>query len=352
MDVYNLINSKAIAEHCRKIQHQFNIEEIAILIYRNKSMNIEEKIQAYNELIRDYEDMPMIKHFHCGPYDSVKNVIKIEIERLKDVYSKLKSSNENSYYMYGAYYISSGRYDEIFKAYNKFDDVMKEIVREITEDNDIGEFNIVKKSFTDDYKITAEYYVKNKKETLVNVYDSKNSNPDIGTIFLNLPTPFKKGDLLCSNENAPFYKGYIHKSNNVFCLNWLITWDRNLNERLVNGYCDYSDMMGNGYYIYEDDLIIEECFEYDSWEYFEGKLIGMQRLLKGVKNLLQGEINLDLFVQTYNVMRKESLYNHLNYYTYEGRELAGFNKEDIEKMKKELDESIEMFDFRKLYEME
>ena len=99
--------------------------------------------------------------------------------------------------------------DDLFESLSITKNETIKIVREITEDNDIGEFNIVKKSFTDDYKITAEYYVKDKKETLVNVYDSKNSNPDIGTIFLNLPTPFKKGDLLCSNENAPFYKGYI-----------------------------------------------------------------------------------------------------------------------------------------------
>lgn len=31
MDIYNLINSKAISEHCRKIKHQFNTEELAEL---------------------------------------------------------------------------------------------------------------------------------------------------------------------------------------------------------------------------------------------------------------------------------------------------------------------------------
>ena len=45
MDIYNLINSKAIAEHCRKIKHQFNKEELAVLIYRNKYMSVDEKEQ-------------------------------------------------------------------------------------------------------------------------------------------------------------------------------------------------------------------------------------------------------------------------------------------------------------------
>lgn len=29
MNAYNLINSKAIAKHCRKIQHKLNTEELA-----------------------------------------------------------------------------------------------------------------------------------------------------------------------------------------------------------------------------------------------------------------------------------------------------------------------------------
>ena len=65
MDIYSLINSKAIAKHCRKIKHEFNLEEIAILISRCKSIDIEKKINFYNEAIEEFEDMPMIKHLHC-----------------------------------------------------------------------------------------------------------------------------------------------------------------------------------------------------------------------------------------------------------------------------------------------
>ena len=43
----NLINSKAISEHCRKIKHKFNTEELAVLIYRNRTMSIDEKISIF-----------------------------------------------------------------------------------------------------------------------------------------------------------------------------------------------------------------------------------------------------------------------------------------------------------------
>ena len=39
-DEYDLINSKVISEYCRSIKHKFNTEELAVLVYRNKTMTI------------------------------------------------------------------------------------------------------------------------------------------------------------------------------------------------------------------------------------------------------------------------------------------------------------------------
>ena len=85
MDIYNLINSKAIQEHCRKIGHKFNTEELTVLIYRNKKMSVEDKIKAYQELIEKYEDMEVIERINCKHYDSVKDMIRGEIKRIKEL---------------------------------------------------------------------------------------------------------------------------------------------------------------------------------------------------------------------------------------------------------------------------
>lgn len=106
MDIYNLINSKAIAEHCRKIKHQFNTEELAVLIYRNKYMSVDEKIQAYNELITYYPDMQVIERFNCSHYDSVRDLIRGEITRLNTLVDKLKLDETDVIYTYEAYYKS------------------------------------------------------------------------------------------------------------------------------------------------------------------------------------------------------------------------------------------------------
>ncbi len=36
-DNYDLINSKAIGDYCRKIKYKFNTEELAVLVFRKKN---------------------------------------------------------------------------------------------------------------------------------------------------------------------------------------------------------------------------------------------------------------------------------------------------------------------------
>ena len=289
----------------------------------------------YQELIENYEDMPMIEHLHCGPYDSIKDdVIKPEIKRLEYTENKLLTKDDDYFYNCRICYISSGNYESDCHIRRTYEEVLNDITKEIEEDNDIAEFKIMKKSFTTNYEATAEFIVKDKQPIMIDIYDSDDSDPDISTIFLNMPTPFKKGDLLCSNSNVPFWNGYIPRNNNVFVLDWLITWDSNLEKRLAKGNCDDSDMGGNGYFIDDNRVIFEHCFDYDSWEYFEGTLTAMERILKGIQSLLKDEISIDLFLEAYDEMKREQEKNCLDWFTDEGLKLAGFSERDIQRMKK------------------
>ena len=53
LDDYDLINSKAISDYCRKIKYQFNTEELAVLVYRNRKMDIKEKVMDFINMIYD-----------------------------------------------------------------------------------------------------------------------------------------------------------------------------------------------------------------------------------------------------------------------------------------------------------
>ena len=247
MDVYKLINSKAIAEHCRKIQHKFNTEELAVLIYRNKYMSVDENVQAYNELMTDYPDMPVIERFNCRHYDSVRDLIKSEINRLNTLVDKLKLDEPDVIYTYEAYYKSISMYrdySKIANLYNTFSETITAVTEEIKEDDDVLMFKLYKTSLINDFpNIVAKYILNEDKQIkMVNLYDIKQINLNIDNIFLNLPTPFKRGDILVGYGDVPYRDDVLPDKKEIFVLDWLYTWKDDLDEKLSKGNFDSSDM--------------------------------------------------------------------------------------------------------------
>ena len=120
MDIYSLINSKAIQEHCRKIKHKFNTQELTVLIHRNKRMSIDEKITAYQELITDYPDMEVIERMNCKHYDSVKDMIKEEIQRVRNLKQEMQTESENMIYNYETFYRDCQKFKESNNLYKTY----------------------------------------------------------------------------------------------------------------------------------------------------------------------------------------------------------------------------------------
>ena len=342
MDIYGLINSKAIQDHCRKIKHKFNILELTVLIYRNKKMSVEEKICAYKKLITDYEDMKIIKNYRTENHNTVKEMIKSEIERVEKLVEILKRDEEDIIYTYNYYCKNSysigiveGQ-NEYNNIYRKFKEVKNAIEEEIKEDeeNEILSFFIRKRTLRehkDNFEIKADYILdENRNLKLINVYDLKSGYLDINMFCINLPVPFKRGDLLVSTSYSPFYEGsFLDMQKFPFVLENLITWRENFQELLDKGNYDSSDMEGTGYFITEDGkLCYDNVFDYDSWEYFEGELKGSEKLLKGVSNLIKDQIGIELFLQGYEYIKAENNLS-LDIYTKDGLELAGLSENDI-----------------------
>jgi len=356
MDTYNLINSKAIQEHCRKINHQFNTLELAVLIYRNKRMSINEKISAYKELITDYPDMKLIKKYRPENYDTVKEMVQGEIERIENLVNILKTDEQDVIYTYNYYCkniydngIIEGKneYRDVYKTLKEVKDVIQKDIEE-DEEKEILSFAIRKRKISNtknEYEIRAEYLLdENRNLKLVNIYDFESEYLDISMICLNIPTPFKEGDLLISTSDTPFSEGYVLDNKRfTFVLDNLITWRDNFQEALDRGSYDSSDMEGTGYSVTDEGrLYLDNIFDYDGWEFFDGELKGNERILRAVSNLIKGEISIDLFLQGYEYIKSENEVS-LNLYTPKGLELVGLTKRDIKTLefKREYKEKLE-----------
>lgn len=322
MDIYKLINSNAVRNYCREIKHKFNTIEIAVLIYRNKKMNIYDKIVAYAELLKKYDDMEIAETFTCRHYGSVKDLIKQEIQRLQTLDGEIQQSGNDTIYTYTPYYKSASKYEhtEFDNTYRTYTDVSNAVEKDIVEYDDISKYKISKRVLNQDKpKITAEFIVENGVSKMIDINSSPSEFLDLDGIFINIPTPFEKGDLL-------EYEGKI------FVLDWLITWRDDLQTAMEKGPLDSSDMGGNGYYVSENNKIfLKHVFDFDSWEYFRGKLTGKQRLLKSISSLMKNKINLELFLTAYEGIKADENKRWLHNYTAENLKLAGLNDEDINK---------------------
>lgn len=335
-DDYDLINSRAIGEYCREIGHKFNTEELAVLVYRNKRMDITEKIEKYKDLIDNYPDMEVIERINCEHYDSAKSMIKKEIERLKFLSTKLYENEDGVIYTYEMYYASTREWDKPWRNLEciktSFIEIDKEIEEYIEEFDDVLAYRVRKKYLDgSNPTVTVEYLVIDKRKILTNFYDSENIFLDIDNIFLNIPTPFKKGDLLVSCEIIPYRNGLPVNNKDVFVLDWLCTWKEGLKELLSKGNYDSSDMMGYGYYMYDDsnEFVRDHKWNYDSFEYYEGELKGIYRTLKAISSFMKNKISLELFIHAYEEYKSENRKSLLDWYTEDGLKLAGCSEHDI-----------------------
>lgn len=338
MDTYSLINSKAIQDHCRKINHQFNTEELAVLIYRNNRMNINEKIKLYQELIKDYPDMEVIQRINCEHYDSVKDMIQGEINRLQNLKQEMITPSENMIYTSEIFYKTSHEFEESDNFYKTYDEVCKALNEKMQdyEDYPMLAYRIIKRSFIrDERKIIENYIVSEDKSiTLINI-DDTTEFLDIDNICLNIPTPFEKGDIL----TFPRTSLDLLTKENVFVLDWLCNWREDFQKILDKGNHDSSDMNGTGYSMYEGEIWWDHRFAYDSFEYFEGELKGKQKMLKAISSYMKNKIGPDLVIEAYRYLTARETLKSVFWqgFTEEGLKLAGLSDEDIDKMYEEKD---------------
>lgn len=338
-DNYDLINSKAIGDYCRKIGHEFNTEELAVLVYRNKKMDIFEKISKYQDLIDNYPDMEVIERINCKHYDSIKTLIQEEINRLKNLFEDFIKKNEKCAYTWYEYNKTTKKEDSspyhIFKNLKgTYKDVYDDVENYVNEYDDTISFTIIKKFLGEKERIIfSKYNVINKKIILMNIYEDEDSYLDINNIFVYMPTPFKKGDILISANPSRCNYG---DNGDIFVLDYLSTWRENIKEYLKKGNSDSSDMVGYGYYLYDDKakFTYDNKWDYDSFEYYEGKIEGNNRILKAISSYLKGEIDFELLIHAYDVFKVESINKSMpDFYTEEGLKKAGFTDIDIQNEK-------------------
>ena len=301
MDIYNFLNSRDIAAHCREINHTWNPFDMAVIIgISNRPM--EEKHKAWRELIADYPDIPTPRGLHHESYPSLheklEEAIAYEVLYRTQSQAIFKQAELGAVYVYAIdeYNIEKSVFTnleslfaDVYKNFEREEVQSIRVIKSYLDDGDNDKGTITTRLDYDgnieDVDVLASEDLRAKWFPNVS-YDSSRMFSD--DFYVIIPTPFKRGDILI-NSDSPWRLG----KKSVLVLDRICHDNPNTFERRLRYEGDITDMCGWGYFVNDDGTLCEDnSYFYDRLEYYRGKLEGKDRLLQYVSWYLKDEIAL------------------------------------------------------------
>ncbi len=290
MNIFEFINSKDVRDYLLSINYEFSLIDMVFII-NNSKRPIKEKISAYIDIFIGitkgiYKDTEIKKRINIGYHKSLRDFLESYVTELKNHINDFYICNNDELYLLyidncDYFYFSSNDFDKI-DAY-------------IKNDNDYDQYIIkkIKLDSTDVKQITL-----NKELEVIDFYvNDKYHNPvldEIDGLWVDISTPFKKGDIVIYN-------------NEPFVLDWIINQKHDKCYYNKKKYGDSTDMIAYGYFIDDNNHIYYECVHnYLDLEYFNDKSdLNKYNMLNHISLFLKDEISLDYLLNYFDYFKNK-----------------------------------------------
>lgn len=306
MDIYKFVNSKDIRKYLKKTNYKFNALEAAYLIYNSRNTTLEERHNAWKEVIKTMPDMEVdckewafsqnSIHNSLAEYMKIENRIINIVKNSKGRFLfELREENGNKirfsewgYDKYTAYTFDEliKKKDVIFKKYQYTD--VNTVVFYASNDT-TGTYKLVLDA--DDQILLVETFGTKEADMMLNSFD---------LLWFAFPTPFKKYDIVWDPQrpdNSDLWSGPFLLTETAY----------DIYQRTHKKMHDSMDMTAYGYFQDENGNIYGECMhDYTSLEYYPiENLRGFQRVLIALREYLNGKKDIVDFVRTYHDLLNE-----------------------------------------------
>lgn len=333
MNIYKYIRSKDVREYNEKIGHKFTATESAFLVWLNYEITLKEKHDAWQEIMREMPDEEVPKRVNADYAPSLFALLNKFIEADNRLIDEFYKKDERTVYSYR--YICKG--DSSFgEDFGRIYSDLGYIQEELQNDSDLG---IICVEYTKKYISSHYRKITLKTDGSGNVTSvdgdfiqgidlSLKKDEFFEGLWIDVPTPFRKGDIVCSRK-TPF--GYnIYSDSQPFVLLSLANWSakdaeergEKLSEKdkawkdkhlkYLKEYGDITDMTACGYFLSSDynDRFIGEFYhevmhDYVNLEYYRGEFNGGERVLLPIKHFLDGDIDEETFAKAYEIIKKQ-----------------------------------------------
>ena len=333
MNIYELLNSRSIAEHWKEINYQPDSLETAWLIYLSRKRTFKEKCKCWEEIIETMPDMEIPERANCRHYDSLHDFLY----RFMAVSRRfLDWFNDNTDCVYTLEDADNDRpFDYAFSSVESIKEFIKTAERE-----DIGSF-VIKKILVDDYpgypariKINKNFDIICQEDWNYGVFPCSEDEYDVLLAFegmwFDFPVPFKKGDVIYN----PYYKcGFDSCGPKTRPQLYVVQYvgmnymKERKNRWFVKRISDHStDMAFWGYAQWRNGTVFSEYFfNYMDFEFYHGAYKGKQRIIKALSNYEKGLIDAELLMHAYHlILSEERAKNDIpEFFIDKARELAG-----------------------------
>ena len=332
MDICTYVNSRDIGDYLRKINYEFTSKEAAWLIWQCFSISLEEKHNAWEQLMLELPDYDLGEKFEYLPNNSLYELIRRNIKNDEKLYELFKKKETGAVYQYRFYCPNDSSWCEDYEGIYAS---LEECWTEIEEDMNLGiEVIDIRKRYISSNKTIEVRFTPNK--TIMNIYSYNVEDEDLATMegnfdemWFDFPVPFEKGDIL-----VPVHKpgpNYRWSESGPVVMDGITPWQTELNERIQNKiHGDSSDMLVWGFFQDPDGRIYHECeFNYMDYEYYKGQFNGPRRLLIALSNFVKGNIRVELLLTAYRKVIMDEVCDDVmlhSWYSKEELSLAGLKE--------------------------
>ncbi len=328
LEICRFVNSKDIRKYLMDIHYVFSASEAAWLVNQCYRATLQEKMDAWKDIISTMPDQSVDSFHFDEPYESIHKVLNDYLEMKSSILEMFMQESPGVFYQYMVSFNNHDYNYDYSPAYSSFEKCFHQLKaeQEDAENDEILHCSIRRSEIDGSNTITA-YYSRNGEITDIEGCYNDDFHRDLSFFFdalwFHFPSPFRKGDILY-DPRPHIYSGPVVMTG--------ITPLFYKKDGLTH--TDSSDMIVSGYFHEENDGTIypEVTSNYMDFEYYpKEKLTGKKRLLKALSNYIKGDIDIDLLLRAHHIILLEEAKNDImphGWWTDESLRLSGIISEE------------------------
>ena len=333
MDIYRFLDSKDIRAHLQSLRYDFTLPEAAFLIWQCATAALSEKHAAWQELIQTMPDCRMERRRNMCEIQSMhgflQEYIALEEKLLRDFHRESDA----------VYFYSVSLKDEHFpdgfsesekyeRAFPTLSDCLAAAEKDMCDNGAENILHIyIKRQLLSAPNRSMTVCLNNRLEVMdIDAFRcplTEREQELLGAfegMWFAFPTPFKRGDIVYRKNSL---KEWHCQPDTCYVLDSISSWttkemqenkfatdllyaqdiDRLHRNLLKNG--DVTDMSFSAYSVEDGKIVFDNVGWYLSLERFDGTLTGAQRALYPLRDLLNGKIRPDMFLDALRVLRAD-----------------------------------------------